>query len=171
VKVFQIFEIFTNLSSTSVKNASRAQRTATEAVKFVLRTDLRRETSPEGTRRARKRQKNFSRQILNTGPTTVGSARSCTMVSRVERTGSFFFFSLEKSRRHLDRPIKRHVARSYSIAKSGIGSWTSERICSPKTPIREIPIRSQPSVCQDTWRASQRPSAFQSSGFQAVKET
>jgi hypothetical protein len=30
------------------------------------------------------------------------------------------------------------VARSYSIAKSGIGSWTSERICSPKTPIREI---------------------------------
>jgi hypothetical protein len=30
------------------------------------------------------------------------------------------------------------VARSFSIAKSGIGSWTSERICSPKTPIREI---------------------------------
>jgi hypothetical protein len=40
------------------------------------------------------------------------------------------FFLLEKSRRHLDRPIKRHVARSYPIAKSGIGSWRSERILS-----------------------------------------
>ena len=47
-------------------------------------------------------------------------------------------FSVEKSRRHLDHPIKRHVARSYSIAKSGIESWTSERISSPKTPIRKI---------------------------------
>jgi hypothetical protein len=43
-----------------------------------------------------------------------------------------------KSRRHLDRSIKRHVARSYPIAKSGIGSWRSERILSPKTPIRKI---------------------------------
>jgi hypothetical protein len=90
-----------------------------------------------------------------------------------------------KSRRHLDRQIKRHVARSYSIAKSGIGSWRSERILSlvksrndhsrpshrtggsrlfrrhfgvrgfklskkldiatREIPIREIPIRSQPS--------------------------
>jgi hypothetical protein len=30
------------------------------------------------------------------------------------------------------------VARSYSIAKSGIGSWTSKENCSLKTPIREI---------------------------------
>jgi hypothetical protein len=63
-------------------------------VQFVLRTNPRRETSPEGTRRARKRRKNFSRQILNTGPTAVGSARSCTTVSREERTGVFFFFHL-----------------------------------------------------------------------------
>jgi hypothetical protein len=89
VKFFQIFERFTNLSSTGVKNASQAQRTATEAVKFVLRTVPRRETSPEGTRRARKGRKHFSRQILRTGPTAVRSARSCTTISRLERTGGF----------------------------------------------------------------------------------
>jgi hypothetical protein len=90
-------------------------------VQFILRTNPRRETSPEGTRRARKRRKNFSRQILNTGPTAIGSARSCTTVSRVKRTGVFFFL---------------------------------------RNPDVILTFRSR-----DTWRASQRPSAFQSSGF------
>jgi hypothetical protein len=59
VKFFQIFERFTNLSSTSVKNASRAQRTATEAVKFVLRTDPRQETSPEGKKESKEKTNTF----------------------------------------------------------------------------------------------------------------
>jgi hypothetical protein len=136
-------------------------------VQFVLRTNPRRETSPEATRRSRKRRKNFSRQILNTGPTAVGSARSCTTVSRVERTGVISTCEVAKSRRHLDRPIKRHVARSYPIAKSGIGSWRSKSILSPKnsdTRNREIPKRSQPSISQDRWQQI-IPSAFRSSGF------
>jgi hypothetical protein len=89
----------------------------------------------------------------------------------VKRTGVFF---LEKSRRHLDCPIKRHVARSYSIAKSGIGSWTSKRLCSPKTPIREI-AKSRNNYSRPFQRTggrdqSQRHSAFRGSGFQASKK-
>jgi hypothetical protein len=74
VKFFQIFERFTNLFFTgeiplnSGKNASQAQRTAIEAVQFVLRTDPRRETSPEGTRRARKRRKTFQPSDLEHRP-------------------------------------------------------------------------------------------------------
>ena len=57
--VIKIFEKFTNLSSTGAKNASHVQRTTIEAIRFVLRTDPKRETSSEGTKRARKRQKNL----------------------------------------------------------------------------------------------------------------
>jgi hypothetical protein len=60
VKFFQILERFTNLSSTGVNNASQVQRTTIEAVRIVLRTDPKRETSSEGTKRAQKRKKNFS---------------------------------------------------------------------------------------------------------------
>jgi hypothetical protein len=68
VKFSQIIERFTNLSSTGVKNASQAQRTAIEAVKFVLRTVPRRETRPEGTRRARKKAKEFQPSDLEHRP-------------------------------------------------------------------------------------------------------
>jgi hypothetical protein len=61
VYFFQIFERFTDLSSTRAKNASQVQRTTVLAVRFVLRTDPKRETSSEGTRRAWKRRKSFSR--------------------------------------------------------------------------------------------------------------
>jgi hypothetical protein len=64
----EIIERFTNLSSTGVKNASQAQRTAIEAVKFVLRTVPRRETRPEGTRRARKKAKEFQPSDLEHRP-------------------------------------------------------------------------------------------------------
>jgi hypothetical protein len=39
VYFFQIFERFTNLSSTGAKNASHVKRTTIEAVRFILRTD------------------------------------------------------------------------------------------------------------------------------------
>jgi hypothetical protein len=58
---FQIFERFTDLSSTGAKNASQVQRTTVATIRFVLRMDLKRETSSEGMRRARKRRKSFSR--------------------------------------------------------------------------------------------------------------
>ena len=45
----QIFEKFTNLSSTGAKNASHLQRTTIEAIRFILRTDPEMETSSEGT--------------------------------------------------------------------------------------------------------------------------
>jgi hypothetical protein len=56
---FQIFEIFTDLSSTVAKNASQVQRTTLAAIRFILRTDPKWETSLEETRRAWKRQKSF----------------------------------------------------------------------------------------------------------------
>jgi hypothetical protein len=117
VKFFQIFERFTNLSSKGVKNASQVQGTATEAVRFILRMDLRWETSSEGTRRAQKRRKNFNRQILCKGPTAVRSARRCTMVIRLERTGESLTCEIPTS---FGSSIKRHMARSSSIAKLGI---------------------------------------------------
>jgi hypothetical protein len=59
VYFFQILERFTNLSSTGVKNASQVKRTATEAVKFILRTVPRRETSPEGSKESAEKAKAF----------------------------------------------------------------------------------------------------------------
>jgi hypothetical protein len=55
VKFFQIFERFTNLSSTGAKNAFNVQRKATEAVRFVLRTDPERETGSKGKKKVQKR--------------------------------------------------------------------------------------------------------------------
>jgi hypothetical protein len=112
---FQIFERFTNLSSTGAKNASHAQRTTIEAVRFILRMDLERKTSSEGTKRARKRRKNFSRQILRKGPTAVGSARRCTRFSPLKRTGEILTCEVAKSRNHLDRP-SRNMWRDLDIS-------------------------------------------------------
>jgi hypothetical protein len=86
---FQIFERFTDLSSTGGKNASQVQRTTVTAIRFVLKIDPEKETSSEGTKRAPKRQKNFSRQILRRGSTTVGSARKCTRFNPLQRQGIF----------------------------------------------------------------------------------
>jgi hypothetical protein len=36
--------------------------------------------------------------------------------------------------------------------------------------IREIAIRSQPSICLDTWRTSRKPSVFRHLGFQVDRE-
>jgi hypothetical protein len=135
MKFFQIFERFTNLPSTGVKIASNTQGTAIAAIRFVLRMDLRRETSPEGTRRVRKRRKSVSHHILCKGPTVVGSARKCMRFNPLERTGESLTCEISTS---FGPSIKRHVVRSYSIARSGIESWTSKGNCSPKTPIRDI---------------------------------
>jgi hypothetical protein len=67
VKFFQIFERFTNFSSAGEnpckysKDHVKEPRTAVAAVRSILRKDLRRKSSSEGTRRAQKRRKNFSR--------------------------------------------------------------------------------------------------------------
>jgi hypothetical protein len=85
---------------------SNTQRIAIATVRFVPRKDLRRKSSSEGTRRARKRRKNFSRQILRKGPTVVESVRKCTRFSPLECTGEISTCEVAKSRNHLDPPSR-----------------------------------------------------------------
>jgi hypothetical protein len=115
VYFLQIFEIFMNLSSTGVKNASHVQRTAIEAVRFILRMDPERETSSEGTKRAWKRRNNFSRHISRKGPTTVGSARRCMRFSPLKHIGEISTCEVTKSRNHLDHP-SRNMWRDLGIS-------------------------------------------------------
>jgi hypothetical protein len=136
--------------------------------------DPRRETSPEGTRRARKRRKHFSRQILRTGPTAVGSARRCTRFSPLQCTGVISTCKVAKSRRHLDRPSRdtwRDPIPSQN-RESGVGRAKESalqklRYAKSRNPetITAVHLRGQVA-------ADQRIviSAFRSSGFQVVKE-
>jgi hypothetical protein len=59
VKFFQIFERFTNLSSTGVNNESQVQRTAIEAIRFILRMDPERETSSRRDKESAEKVKAF----------------------------------------------------------------------------------------------------------------
>jgi hypothetical protein len=85
---------------------SQVQRIAIEAVRFILRMHPERETSSEGTKRAQKRKKNFSRQILRRGPTTVGSVRRCMRLIPLECQGEISTCEVVKSQHHLDRPSR-----------------------------------------------------------------
>jgi hypothetical protein len=58
-----------------------------------------------------------------------------------------------------------------AFRSSGFSKSIATDLATREIAIHDIAIQSQPSVCQDTWRASQRPSAFRHSGFQGVKET
>jgi hypothetical protein len=172
------------------------------SVKFEKKTHLRRKEQPlkpcnssceqirggklvqkgQGEREIEERI--FSRQILNTGPTAVGSARSCTTVSRVERTGVFFYLRnpdvilTVRSRDTWRDPIPSQnresgvggakesslsqnpetitavhltgqVAADYPIGISAVRGFKLSKkldIATREIAIREIPIRSQPSI-------------------------
>jgi hypothetical protein len=177
VKFFQIFERFTIFSSTggipsnSAKIVSNTQGTSTKAVRFILRTDPRRETSSEGNKKAWNRRKHLSRQILRRGPTAVGSARKCTRFNPLERTEDFW---LEKSRRHLDRPSRdtwRDPIPSQN-RESGVGRAKETALQKLRYAISRNPEKTcKPSISEDRWQQINAPSAYRHSGFQAVKET
>jgi hypothetical protein len=90
VNFFQIFERFTDPSSTGAKNASQVQRTTVRGRKIRPENGSEAGNQFRRDEESEERRKNFSRWIFRRGPTVVGSARRCTRFSPLERTGEIF---------------------------------------------------------------------------------